>query len=313
MQDGKLAAERYAPGYGQDTRFVSWSMAKTVTAAMIGTAGRRWAAGTGRARPHTAMATTRRSAQRDHLAPSVADAQRLAAYRGGRPTLRIVGSAHAVPGRAGRYGDVMPRPSRWKRSRGRRFEYSSNTTIILADIAARVLTDNSEDPETRRRAVANYLRTRLFAPLGMTSIVPEFDASGTLIGGSLMHGTARDWARFGEFLRTKGSYRGAQILPRIWVEHNALFEPHCSAIRTANLAQPPDRRGGASTVPRSRATRPLRVDRPYGPICNRFTATARHDRPARPFGRCGTATHARSSWPIFWNFTRKGRTSPRPR
>jgi len=36
MQNGKLAAERYAPGYGPDTRFVSWSMAKTVTAVMIG-------------------------------------------------------------------------------------------------------------------------------------------------------------------------------------------------------------------------------------------------------------------------------------
>ncbi|GIX20812.1 MAG: hypothetical protein KatS3mg120_2488 [Erythrobacter sp.] len=36
MADGKLAAERYAPGYGPQTRFVSWSMAKTVTAVLIG-------------------------------------------------------------------------------------------------------------------------------------------------------------------------------------------------------------------------------------------------------------------------------------
>ena len=28
---GALAVERYAPGYDKDTRFVSWSMAKTVT------------------------------------------------------------------------------------------------------------------------------------------------------------------------------------------------------------------------------------------------------------------------------------------
>ena len=33
---GALAVERYAPGYDKDTRFVSWSMAKTVTAVMIG-------------------------------------------------------------------------------------------------------------------------------------------------------------------------------------------------------------------------------------------------------------------------------------
>lgn len=101
---------------------------------------------------------------------------------------------------------------------GAKFEYSSSTTVILADIAARVLTDNSRDPEARRRAVADYLQARLFEPLGMASIVPEFDASGTLIGGSLMHATARDFARFGEFLRNKGSFEGAQLVPRQWVE-----------------------------------------------------------------------------------------------
>src|SRR3546814_5062611 len=65
---------------------------------------------------------------------------------------------------------------------GAMFEYSSNTSVILADIAANALTA-SRDPDTRRKAVADYLEARLFGPLGMTSMVPEFDASGTLIGG----------------------------------------------------------------------------------------------------------------------------------
>ena len=100
---------------------------------------------------------------------------------------------------------------------GRQFEYSSATSVILADVAARVLS-RRDDPEARRRAVADYLQTRLFTPLAMESMVPEFDASGTLIGGSLIHGSARDWARFGDFLRSKGSYRGSQLVPRKWVE-----------------------------------------------------------------------------------------------
>jgi CubicO group peptidase (beta-lactamase class C family) len=36
MANGKIAAERYAPGYGPETRLVSWSMAKTITATLIG-------------------------------------------------------------------------------------------------------------------------------------------------------------------------------------------------------------------------------------------------------------------------------------
>jgi CubicO group peptidase (beta-lactamase class C family) len=101
---------------------------------------------------------------------------------------------------------------------GKMFEYSSNTSVILADIAARALT-TSDQPEARRKAVADYLQVRLFGPLGMTSMVPEFDASGTLIGGSLMHATARDWAKLGEFLRLKGRTPGGeQLVPIRWVE-----------------------------------------------------------------------------------------------
>lgn len=59
----------------------------------------------------------------------------------------------------------------------------------------------------------------------MTSMVPEYDAAGTLIGGSLIHGTARDWAKFGEFLRHSGSYRGIQLVPRGWVDFMTRSSP----------------------------------------------------------------------------------------
>jgi CubicO group peptidase (beta-lactamase class C family) len=100
---------------------------------------------------------------------------------------------------------------------GARFKYSSATTIILSDIAARTLTDN-RDPAFRRQAVSDYLRNRLLEPVGMTSAVVEFDAAGTLIGSSMMYATARDWAKFGEFLRNGGAVRGAQLVPRGWID-----------------------------------------------------------------------------------------------
>ena len=110
---------------------------------------------------------------------------------------------------------------------GEKFEYSSNTTVILADLAASALTDSS-DPDTRREAVASFLESRLFGPLDMSSMVPEFDASGTLIGGSLMHATARDWAKFGEFLRAGGKApNGEQLVPSRWIE--AMLKPSPTA------------------------------------------------------------------------------------
>ena len=99
---------------------------------------------------------------------------------------------------------------------GKQFEYSSATTVILADIAARTLT-RSRVPEARRKAVADYLQARLFDPLGMRSAVAEFDVHGTFIGSSFVHASARDWSKLGELLRRRGSHRGEQLVPRSWV------------------------------------------------------------------------------------------------
>ncbi len=216
MHGGTIAAERYAPGYDPETKFVSWSMAKTVTAVMIGMLvadGRlrlddspplpRWQRpGDPRGEITLRQLLQMRSGLRHTEAgnPPYESSEVRMLFLDGRDDMADWATAQPL--------EAEP---------GAQFEYSSNTTVILADIAARVLTD-SKDPETRRRAVDDYLQTRLFGPVGMDSMVPEYDASGTLIGGSLIHGTARDWAKFGEFLRNKGSVRGAQLIPRTWID-----------------------------------------------------------------------------------------------
>lgn len=216
MHGGKIAAERYAEGYDKDTRFVSWSMAKTVTAVMIGMLvadGQlrldapapvpRWQ----RPGDPRAEITLRQLLQmRSGLEHTEAGDP---PYESGEVRMLFLDGRDDMAD----YATAQPLEA----EPGSKFEYSSNTTVILADIAVRALT-GSKDPEARRKAVADFLHSRLFGPLGMTSAVPEFDASGTLIGGSLIHATARDWAKFGEMLRNKGSYRGEQLVPRAWVE-----------------------------------------------------------------------------------------------
>ena len=223
MQNGKIAAERYGEGYDADTRFVSWSMAKTVTAVMIG-----MLVSDGRLRLDESPPVPRW--QRPGDPRGEITLRQLLQMRSG---LRHTESGDPpydssevrmlfLDGRDDMADFATSQPL--EDEPGRKFEYSSNTSVILADIAARALTE-SDDPETRRKAVDDFLKARIFRPLGMTSMVPEYDASGTLIGGSLIHGTARDWASFGEFLRNKGSTGGAQILPRIWVEQMVTPSP----------------------------------------------------------------------------------------
>ena len=216
LRDGRIVAERYAPGYHENTRFISWSMAKTVTGVLIG------------------LLVSDGRLRLDESAP-VPAWQRPGDPRG-EITLRQLlqmrsGLRHTEAGDPvyesdevrmlfldGRdamaaYAEAQPLEA----EPGEKWEYSSATTVILADIASRALSD-STNPAERRKVINDYLKSRLFEPLGMKSMVPEYDAAGTLIGGSLMHATARDWARFGEFLRNQGSVRGLQLVPSGWIE-----------------------------------------------------------------------------------------------
>ena len=216
MREGRIVAERYGEGYGKGSRLTGWSMTKSITAVLVG------------------MLVADGRLRLDETAP-VPAWQRTGDPRG-EITLRQLlqmrsGLRHTEAGDPpyrsdevrmlfldGRddmaaYAEAQPLEA----LAGRKFEYSSASSVILADIATRMLTD-SPDPAARRRAMSDYMRTRLFEPLAMQSMLAEFDAAGTLVGSSLIHGTARDWAKFGELLRNGGAVRGAQLLPHGWID-----------------------------------------------------------------------------------------------
>ena len=219
MQGGRVIAERYAPGYGPDTRLISWSMAKSVTATLIGLMiadGRlaldepapvpEWQSpGDPRAKI-TLRHLLHMSSGLDHTEGLEPDSELEIQEADTTRMLFLDGRENTARYAEGRMLEAQP---------AEKFEYSSATSIILADIVARSLTD-SKDPVVRRDAMLEYARGRLFEPLGMASAFPEFDRNGTMLGGSIIHATARDWAKFGEFLRNNGSVRAAQLLPTSW-------------------------------------------------------------------------------------------------
>ena len=224
--NGNLAAERYAKGYDAQTRFISWSMAKTVTAVLIGMLVDDGLLNVDEPAPISLW-------QRSGDPRSDITLKQLLQMSSGLRHTEAGDPPYESSEVRMLFLDGRDDMARWAKEQplesepGERFEYSSNTTVVLADIAASALTASS-DPNARREAVASYLQQRLFAPLGMASMVPEFDASGTLIGGSLMHATTHDWARFGEFLRSGGQApSGEQLVPNRWVEE--MLEPSPTA------------------------------------------------------------------------------------
>ncbi len=215
LHDGKPIAERYAPGFGPETRMLSWSLAKTVTGLLVGIM-----AGDGRLAlddpapvaawrqpgdPRAAITLRHLMQMRAGLAHvelgtprEKADALRMLVGPGGQDQ---AGYAQAKP--------LVHTP-------GTRFNYSSATSTILSAIVTDLLTP-SRDPAVRREAMAQFMKARLIGPLGLSSLFAEYDASGTMLGGTMLHMTARDYAKIGELLRNRGRVGDVQLVPERWI------------------------------------------------------------------------------------------------
>jgi CubicO group peptidase (beta-lactamase class C family) len=91
------------------------------------------------------------------------------------------------------------------------FNYSSGSTNILARIVG--------DHLGGEAAVRAHVRNALFAPLGMRTAEPRFDATGTFVASSYVDAIAQDFARFGLFALRDGVWEGRRLLPEGWMDH----------------------------------------------------------------------------------------------
>lgn len=213
--DGCPAWKEYGAGYSDANRLISWSMAKTVTGMLV---GQLVADGRLQLDAPVPLAEWRRpddargAVTLRHL---LTMSSGLAHVEVGDPVERSdTNQVLFVSGTADMAAHAVAQPLVHRP--GSRFEYSSLTSIILAEIVARTLTD-SRDPRERARAYRDFAQARLFGPAGVRSAFLEFDGAGTQIGGSLMHLSLPDWARLGRLLIDGRSFEGRQVLSPEWV------------------------------------------------------------------------------------------------
>jgi CubicO group peptidase (beta-lactamase class C family) len=216
LRDGKIVAERYATGFGPKSRMLSWSVAKSVTGLLVGIMVGDGRLALDEPAPVAAWQQPGDPRSRITLRHIMQMRSGLAHIEQGEErekadTLRmLVGSG--APDQAG-YAAAKP----LRHQPGSFFNYSTASSTLLAGIVTDRLT-GSRHPEARRQAMARFMAARLSAPLGLSSLVAEYDASGTMLGGAMMHMTARDYAKIGELLRNRGRADGRQIVPETWVD-----------------------------------------------------------------------------------------------
>jgi CubicO group peptidase (beta-lactamase class C family) len=209
VQDGRLVAERYAPGFGPDTPLPGWSMTKSVLNALVGIL-------TGRG----LLSLDDRSLLPEWSSPadprsgiSVEDLLRM---RSGLEFSEVYSDMRAdvtqmlfaSPSTADR---ALAKPL--SHTPGTVWQYSSGTSNILGRVCRRAV-ERAGEPWLA------FPRAALFNRVGMDSAIIEPDAAGDFVFSSFMMATARDWARFGQLFLQDGIWNGARVLPEDWVRRS---------------------------------------------------------------------------------------------
>jgi CubicO group peptidase (beta-lactamase class C family) len=211
--DGRIVAERYAPGYGIDTPLYGYSVTKSVVNALIGILVRQGRLSMDGPAPVAAWrdpADPRHAITVEQLMRMTSGLNLDEVNNGFDPTSRMLYLESDMAGFAESAALIAPPGSRWS--------YSSPSTLILSRIIRDAVGGRPED-------VLRFAHRELFDPLPMRNVTLEFDAAGTPVGSTHMFATARDWTRFGALYLNDGVVGVRRILPEGWVRFSASPTP----------------------------------------------------------------------------------------
>ncbi|MEY3700541.1 MAG: hypothetical protein RIT16_901, partial [Actinomycetota bacterium] len=210
VKGGKIEHEIYGKEIHADTTLISWSMAKSITQALVGVAVldglldidqptglAEWSCDDRReiTLRHLLEMRSGLSWVEDYVDGENSDVIDMLFGKGKEDT-----AAYAVS------QPLIARP-------GASWVYSSGTTNIVSRILGNALGDTNGSYQN----MLKFMQDRLFVPLGMKA-EPKFDAAGTFVGSSYVYATARDFAKFGELYLRDGMVSGTRILPEGWVD-----------------------------------------------------------------------------------------------
>jgi CubicO group peptidase (beta-lactamase class C family) len=231
---GKLVAEVYRDGFGPETRQMSWSLAKSVTSALVGRAVQLGLIGDIDAPmpglfpeddPRAAISWRQWITMTDGLEyhefeSDILEANDVAQLMYGAGRFDVVGYIR----------ESFP----LKYKPGTRWNYSTASFSLVGRALQELIglhswcstvsvqsANEGASPQTpcapADAPMAAWIRQVLFDPIGMDA-QPEFDLSGSYLGGSHVWASARDYAKFGYLYLRDGIWDGERLLPEGWVD-----------------------------------------------------------------------------------------------
>lgn len=210
IKGGQLIYERYAKGFDQTKRHLSWSVAKSISSALVGIGVKQGVLSL----DDSICSHLSEFAGRPVCAITVRDTITFATglgwqeeyedevYQVSSVIAMLFGSGHRD-----QLGFILS--EKLVATPGERWSYSTGDAQVASAVAKRAL---------ERKFGADAFWKVLFDKIGMSRTVFEEDSKGTPMGGSMVYATPRDFAKFGWLFLNDGCWAGERILPEGWVK-----------------------------------------------------------------------------------------------
>lgn len=215
LKDGMIAFETYQRGNTGETRWMSMSVAKSITSTLAAIAIEEGLIAGLDARVTDYVPALKGSAYEGvsvrnvlMMASGVRWNETYADPESDRRAL-LRAQISQEPGSAMRYMAARPRAA----EPGTVNNYSTGETQVLGEVVRGAV----------GKPLAEYLSEKIWVPFGMESDATWWldSPDGVEIGGSGISATLRDYGRFGQFFLEGGTIDGASILPEGWTREAA--------------------------------------------------------------------------------------------
>lgn len=206
IHEGKIVYENYGYGKNQNSRFLAWSVSKSVTSALVGIA-----IDEGFINEVTdpvvkyvpaLQSTAYADSTIEHVLEMASGVQFDETYNLGTDISRLQQAVGRDLSHEIQQYKVLDHPP------GTFNEYKSIDTVVLGMILV----------NATGQSVTSFLQSRLWEPAGMSGEATWLaDRNGLEGAFCCLQATLRDWAKFGLIYLNNGFYNNQQIIPQQWV------------------------------------------------------------------------------------------------
>ncbi len=210
LHNGKIIIEKYADGVNGDTPLLGWSMAKSVTALLVGVLvkDKNLDIYADNLMPQWKDKSAHNNINLDHLLRMSSGLDFNEKYGVGSDAAKMLSVEPSASQFAANKKLKYPVDTHWS--------YSSGTSNIISAV---IKNEVSKDADDSFQYYYEFAQQRLFRRLGIESAIMEADAEGTFIGSSYMYLTARDWGKLGQLCLQNGVWDEKRILPESWIDY----------------------------------------------------------------------------------------------